>query len=102
VLQQVIEKTGAQLPDDLEIDLTLPPPDLLNLRDSQANIAYDALPIQSGIDLVSELVNLQSAAARFESGIPVVGGRTRIGIITKAGGLEFLSEPKLKHEHTGV
>lgn len=101
IIAELVEKTGVALPPDLNVDLSLPKPNNLDMSDSHTNIAYASLPLQSAIDLVSHLVNIQSSYSRFESGIPTVGGRILIGIITKSKGLRILGEPELVHNHFG-
>jgi hypothetical protein len=34
-------------------------------------------------------------------GVPTVGGRIHIGIITQSGGFKMLNEPDLSHQTTG-
>jgi len=102
IIDELVKKTGMTLPNDLDIDLSLPKTNSLDMSDSHTNIAYASLPLQSAIDLVSHLVNLQSAHSRFESGIATVGGRILLGIITKSKGLKILGEPELVHDHIGV
>ena len=46
------------------------------------SIDYANLPHQEAINFVSFLVLLQDGRARFGRGVPTVGGRTHIGIIT--------------------
>jgi len=65
------------------------------------NIDYSNLPQQQAIDLVSFLVLVQAAKARFTSGIATVGGRTHVGIITKQKGFRLLNEQDVQHRYTG-
>jgi len=66
------------------------------------SIDFANLPVQASIDLVSFLVLLQSGVSRFSSGVPTVGGRTRIGIVEKNEGFIMLDEPTLVHKYTGI
>ena len=52
------------------------------------------------IDFVSWLVMIQSGKAKFAIGLPTVGGRTHIGVITK-NEFKLLGELDLEHRFTG-
>ena len=64
-------------------------------------VAYSDLPLQEAVNFASYLVMVQAGKARFGQGIPTVGGRTHIAVVTKEKGIEFLNEPKLTHEYVG-
>jgi hypothetical protein len=59
------------------------------------------LPVQDAVNLTAYLVGLQSGKARFAYGVPTVGGRTHVGVITKANAFKMLDEPELKHTNVG-
>lgn len=67
----------------------------------RAGFEYADLPLQEAINMVAYLVLVQSAKERFVPDIPVVGGRTHIGVITKERGIQLINEPELTHEHIG-
>lgn len=59
------------------------------------------MPVQSAVDMVSTLVNAESAMQKFAMGIPTVGGRTRIGLMRRGMPFAFLNEPEIVHQHVG-
>lgn len=94
-------KANIQLPEHLELDITevtmpTPPWDAF-----QADIDYGNLSNQYAVELVEMLVNTQSGMQRFCRGIPVVGGRTHIGVLKRGEGFQLLNAPQLSHKHTG-
>jgi hypothetical protein len=46
-------------------------------------------------------VGLQSGKSKFAVGVPTVGGRTHVGVITRHEGFRMLSEPELRHRPVG-
>jgi hypothetical protein len=84
-------------------DIEIPDPEIESLPWEDAFIFVDCanLPLQGAVDLVSELCMLQATRARFTGGVPTVGGRIRIGVVTKKDGFKALNEPELVHQHTG-
>lgn len=64
-------------------------------------IAYGNLPLQDAVDLASFLVGMQSGTSKFVMGIPTVGGRTHVGVVTRHEGFRMLAEPELRHTHVG-
>jgi len=69
--------------------------------DGKLPITYGSLPTQDAVRFVSFLVNLQSGRSKFAYGVATVGGRTHIGVVTKAQGFSALEEPQLKHLDKG-
>lgn len=67
----------------------------------QPQIDWPNLPVQSAVDLVSTLVNAESAIQKFSMGIATVGGRTRIGLMCRGTKFAFLNEPQIVHHHVG-
>ncbi len=101
ILDDVLAQLGATLPSGVDTVLPLklevsPPWD-----DMKVEFSYGNLPLQSAIDFVAFLVNLQSGKSRFAPGVATVGGRTHVAIVTKGGGFDVLNEPQLQHRHTG-
>jgi len=91
-------KTGTKIAIN---DLKLPNAAQLDWR-STNGINTSGFSDQTAVNLTSHLVNTQSGLARFEYGVATVGGRTRIGIITRKHGFKSLNEPELTHAHTGL
>lgn len=100
ILGDTLDALDQELP--AQVDTELPPkPDIkLDWEQFELAINYASLPLQSAVELVSYLVNLQSGKSKFVRGVPTVGGRTHIGIVRK-GGFEMLNEPQLTHRNTG-
>jgi hypothetical protein len=65
------------------------------------DIDYANLPLQEAVNFVSFLVLVQDGQARFARGVPTVGGRTHLGVVTKDKGFQLLDEPALSHRYTG-
>lgn len=99
---QLLNSFSAQPGDAMEsLQTRLPkPPVIFPWAAEKLEIRYADLPLQDAVDLVAFLVTLQSARAKFGSGVATVGGRTHVGVITKQR-FEMLEEPQLKHTHTG-
>lgn len=100
-INEILDKLGAVMPDG--IDMSVPEPALATIdwKKYRLQLDYANMPIQDAINFVSFLVMVQAGKSRFAFGVPTVGGRTHIGIVTKAKGFELLNEPKLQHRHTG-
>lgn len=109
-LQEYIADLINGLLDDLQRDLPegfnveVPEPEGVSLGWDrfEANIDYQNLPLQEAVNLVSSMVMSQASSARFGRGIATVGGRTHIGVVTKAKGFRALNEPELQHRFTGL
>ncbi|KAF1717925.1 hypothetical protein CSC74_03190 [Pseudoxanthomonas yeongjuensis] len=86
---------------DLELDLDESVPAAPPWSSAIAPIDWGNMPIQTAIELVSALVNTESGMQKFVQGIPVVGGRTRIGLLRRNVPFAMLNEPALSHIHTG-
>ncbi len=65
------------------------------------DIDYANLPTQDAVEFVSVLVTLQATKAKFARGVPTVGGRIHVGVITRQRGFQMINEPDLTHLHTG-
>ena len=101
ILQEVLDSLGETLPKG--IDTSLPDINTCSLPwdDFGLGIECANLPLQDAVDFAAYLVNMQSGKAKFVYGVPTVGGRTHIGIITKADGFKMLNEPRLEHRNVG-
>ena len=99
---QLLSSFAAQVGDAAEgLQTQLPkPPVICPWGEEALQIRYADLPLQDAVDLVAFLVTLQSARAKFGSGVATVGGRTHVGVITKQR-FVMLEEPQLKHTNTG-
>ncbi len=99
MLQQVLDRAGTRLSEGINTELPAGPSAILLWDHYRCNIGYGNLPLQDAVDLVSFLVGLQSGKSKFADGVPTVGGRTHIGVITKRHGFKMLAEPELNHTH---
>jgi len=100
-LSVAITNAGVVLPDDLDIQVREEQFPTLPWDSVAADIDYGNLSTQYAVDFVELLVNIQSGMQRFARGIPVVGGRTHIGVLKRGERFEMLNELKLQHKHTG-
>lgn len=100
-INKILDLLEQKLPDGVKIEL----PEIKKIETPwnkyNVSIDYANLPLQDAIELVSFLVNVQAGRAKFARGVATVGGRTHIGVITKAKGFQLLNEPQLAHRHTG-
>lgn len=101
ILDDLLKKLGVGLPAG--VDTTLPQQSVANIQwdKCRLTVGYSNLPLQDAVDFVAYLVLLQSGRSKFAYGVATVGGRTHIGVVTKADGFKMLDEPTLKHRHTG-
>jgi hypothetical protein len=100
ILTDVLASLGAELPANVNTELPAKPQVEFAWDEYLLDINYAALPVQSAVELVSYLVNLQSGKSKFVRGVPTVGGRTHIGLVKK-NGFQLLNEPELTHRNTG-
>ncbi len=101
ILQEVLDKLGQKPPDGFSMELPPAPKVTLPWNRFATPISYGDLPLQDAVNLAAYLVGLQSGKARFAHGVPTVGGRTHVGVITKANGFRMLDEPELRHTNVG-
>jgi hypothetical protein len=101
MLQQVLERTEISLPRDIDTELPDPPEITIPWDRYRCDISYGNLPLQDAVDLASFLVGLQSGKSKFAMGVPTVGGRTHVGVVTRHEGFRMLGEPELRHTHVG-
>jgi len=100
-ISRALQGANVELPEDLHLEITEHTPPTLPWDNSRADIDYGNLSTQYGVDLVELLVNTQSGMQRFSRGIPMVGGRTHIGVLKRGEGFKLLNAPELQHRHTG-
>lgn len=100
-IDEVLKKLKVALPEGTDITLPAKPAFEFPWGDFQLDIECHNLPLQDAVDLVSYLVNLQSGRAKFVRGVATVGGRTRIGYITRTTDFEMINEPEIVHRNTG-
>jgi hypothetical protein len=101
MLQKILDKAKIPLPEGISTELPAVPPFSIDWDAFKCNVSYGNLPIQDAVDFASYLVALQSGKSKFASGVATVGGRTHIGVITKAQGFRMLDEPELRHTNVG-
>ena len=95
-LSQSLQTAGVELPANLELKITECSPPTMPWESGQADIDYGNLSAQYAVELVEMLVNTQSGMQRFSRGIPVVGGRTHIGVLKRGDGFQLLNAPDLQ------
>lgn len=101
ILQQVLDRAEIPLPVDINTELPAAPQVRIPWDRYGCEIAYSNLPLQDAVDLASFLVGLQSGQSKFAMGVPTVGGRTHVGVVTRHEGFRMLDEPELRHTHVG-
>lgn len=104
VVRSVLEQLraqGVEIPEPFEATIEEQFPGNLPWTEGGPQIDWANLPVQSAVDLASTLVNAESAIQKFAMGIPMVGGRTRIGLMRRGLPFAFLNEPQIVHEHVG-
>ncbi|HVH74909.1 MAG TPA: hypothetical protein VM755_08325 [Stellaceae bacterium] len=101
LINQILDRIGAKMPEDIEFKVPSPPPITINWRQYRVPLSYSNLPLQDAINFVSFLVMIQAGKSRFSIGVPTVGGRTHIGVVTRDKGFQLLNEPPLQHRYTG-
>jgi len=100
VLQQLRDH-GVPVPDPFEAEIEEVIPPALPWNGGGPQIDWANLPVQSAVDLVSTLVNAESGIQKFSMGIPMVGGRTRIGLMRRGVPFTSINEPDIIHSHVG-
>lgn len=101
IVQDIVSALNAQMPEGINADLPAKP-DLTGIfKKLTVNIDFQNMPLQDAIDFVAYLVNLESGKQKFVKGVPTVGGRTHIGLITRSDGFAIINPPSLTHRNTG-
>ena len=100
IVEKVLKALGAELPKD--VDTRLPARVEADLPWGNANLSiqYGTLPGQDAVDLVGWLVMIEAGRQKFDSGIATVGGRTRVGVLTRSGFTEQ-RQPEIQHRFVG-
>ena len=102
LVNNILDRLDKELPDGIQINVPLIKDDELNWERHALPIGYSNLPLQEAVTFASAMVMVQASHSRFASGIATVGGRTHIGIITKARGFWAVNEPEITHKFTGL
>jgi len=100
-INKLMDALGQTIPTDFKLDIPALKGITLDWRTSAIDCDYANLPIQEAVNFASFLVLMQAGRSRFARGIPTVGGRTHVGVITKDKGFQPLNEPNLAHQYTG-
>ena len=100
-VQKLVDDVGPEKVADMRVEAPESKDLVLPWDAYQAHIDCGNLPLQDGIDFAAFLVNIQSGRAKFSEGVPTVGGRTHIGVITKQDGFKMIDEAPLVHRNTG-
>jgi hypothetical protein len=104
IVKEVIDQLrqqGVHVPEPFEAEINAQVPGDLPWGEGAPEMDLGNLPVQSAVDLVSTLVNAESAIQKFGMGIATVGGRTRIGLMRRGMPFAFLNEPEIIHHHVG-
>ena len=101
IINDLLTRLKAELPEDLDTSLPGRAKAKVPWDAAKLSIDYGNMPLQNAVDFVSWLVLTQSGRAKFARGLPTVGGRTHIGVVTKTDGFQMLGEPELEHRYTG-
>jgi hypothetical protein len=100
-INALMDKLGQTIPADFKLEIPELKEIALEWRKFALDCDYANLPLQEAVNFVSFLVLQQAGRSRFARGVPTVGGRTHIGVVTKDKGFQLLNEPKLAHQYTG-
>ena len=101
-INEIAERLGVTLPPDMEIDV--PDVEEITLDWNQFGVPIECrnLPLQEAVKFAATLVMIQSSRDRFARSVATVGGRTHIGIVTKARGFWEPNAPEVTHRLTGL
>ena len=102
LVNRILDKLQQQLPKGVKINTPKVGTVGLDWDQFAVPIDYPNLPLQEAVNFVSAMVMSQASRSRFARGVATVGGRTHIGVVTKAGGFKVLNEPELVHRFTGL
>jgi hypothetical protein len=100
-INEILDKLGEKMPDGIDLQLPDAPSTAIDWNQYKFPLNYGNLPIQDAVNFVSFLVLIQAGKSRFAAGVPTVGGRTHIGVVTRDKGFRLLNEPELQHRYTG-
>lgn len=101
-INKIAERLGATLPADMEIDV--PAVEEIDLDWNKFGVPIECrnLPLQEAVKFAATLVMIQASRDRFARSVATVGGRTHIGVITKARGFWEPNAPEITHQLTGL
>lgn len=100
-VQQIVESVGSNVEVDMATLLPVAPQFDLDWNSHVLDLHLSDMPVQAAVDLVSFLVNAESARSAYSGGVPTVAGRTRIGVIEQYTEFVMINEPLLQHSHVG-
>ncbi len=100
MVNKLLDELKQKLPDGFEFGIPEVPAIQIDWHQYRIPIDYANLPLQDAVNFVAFLVNLQAGKGHFAQGVATVGGRTHVGVVTKAG-FQVLNEPALTHKQTG-
>ncbi len=101
ITNDILAALGAAMPPNVATQLSASPGVKVGWDAYSLDCDYSNVPIQDAVQFVAFLAQMQAGKSKFASGVPTVGGRIHIGVVTKAKGFELLNEPQLVHRHTG-
>ena len=101
IVENILKALGAAMPEGIDTSLPDKPNFDFPWAEHQLDIECQNLPLQDAIDLVTYLVYVQAGRMKFVRGVPTVGGRIRVGYMTRATGFRLLNEPEIVHRITG-
>ena len=98
----ILDQLGQEMPQGMEVKA--PSLEGVDLKWGRfaLQLDYANLPLQEAVNLAAYMVMAQASRARFTTGVATVGGRTHIGVITKARGFWSPNEPEITHRFTGL
>ncbi len=100
IIENILNALDAKLPEGIDTSLPSKMGISLPWSDASLSIQYGTLPEQDAVDLVGWLVMIESGRQKFVSGIATVGGRTRVGVLTRSGFTEQ-QQPEIQHRFVG-
>lgn len=100
IIGNILNALDAELPDDVDTGLPTRVETNLPWGNARLSIQYGTLSVQDAVDLVGWLTMIESGRQKFVEGIATVGGRTRIGVLTRSGFTEQ-QQPEIQHRFVG-
>ena len=101
ILKKVLKELGESVPKGMDTKIAKKRKPPLPWGPFGLSVSCANLPLQEAVDFAAFLVNLQSARDKFTRGVATVGGRTHVGVLTRADGFRMLNEPDVAHTITG-
>ena len=100
IIEKILKAVASELPDDVDTGLPTRVKTDLPWDSAKLSIEYGSISDQDAVDLVGWLVMIESGRQKFVQGIATVGGRTRIGVLTRSGFTEQ-QQPEIQHRFVG-